>query len=67
MILENVASISRGKYIPVKWYDIINHRESNDEERTGDEIAADVIKRIGLTFGGDEANGFDDATGETSA
>ena len=67
MLLENVASISRGKYIPVKWYDIINHRESNEEERTGDEIAADIINRIGLKFGGEDLSGLDDATSETSS
>ena len=51
---ENVAAIiPNGKYISVKWYDLCDNKIEEEDNRTGDEVAADVIKRIGLSFGGD--------------
>ena len=51
---ENVAAqIPNGKYIAVKWYDLCDNKAEEEDNRTGDEIAADVIKRMGLSFGGD--------------
>lgn len=50
IITENTArSAVGGTYITKRWIEIEMHGNEADE-RSGDEIAADVIKRIGLTF-----------------
>ena len=59
LLVENVATVTTGKYISAKWADICDNKNKEDDNRTGDEIAADVIKHIGLSFGGDSTNGFD--------
>ena len=46
IISENTAKISRGSYINVKLADIINPKPV--DKRTGEEIAADIIKRSGI-------------------
>ena len=46
LIAENTANISRGQYMKSRYYDII-HRAKVDN-RTGDEIVEDIIKRAGL-------------------
>ena len=38
------------KFIPKPFYEII-HPEPEQEEKTGDEIAADIMTRAGLKFG----------------
>lgn len=67
LLLEDVATITTGKYISAKWFDICDNKRDEEDDRTGDEIAADVINRIGLSFGGDSANGFNGTTGEVNA
>ena len=54
IITENTAKMCGGSYITVKFYDIINPKPVGNQ--TGEEIAADVIKRLGLNFkeGGNE-------------
>ena len=43
---ENTAKISGGSYITAKFADIINPNPVDN--RTGEEIAADIIKRAGI-------------------
>lgn len=47
---ENIASITKGKYIPKTWIELCEPQAKDD--RTGDEVASDVIIRLGLSFGG---------------
>ena len=46
MVTENTAKISGGAYITVKLSDILNPKPVDN--RTGEEIAADIIKRAGI-------------------
>ena len=59
LIAENTAKQCEGQYISKRYYDVahgdMNGSQSADS-RSGEEIAADVIKRLGLNFkeGGNE-------------
>ena len=46
MVTENTAKISNGSYTVAKFSDIINPKPVDN--RTGEEIAADIIKRAGI-------------------
>ena len=46
MVTENTAKISNGSYTVAKFEDILNPKQV--ENRTGEEIAADIIKRAGI-------------------
>ena len=46
IISENTAKIGGGSYITAKLSDIINPKPADN--RTGEEIAADIIKRAGI-------------------
>ena len=46
IISENTAKVGGGSYITAKFADIINPKPV--EKRTGEEIAADIIKRAGI-------------------
>ena len=46
IITENTAKIGGGAYITVKLADILNPKQV--ENITGEEIAADIIKRAGI-------------------
>ena len=46
IISENTAKMCGGSYITAKFADIINPKPI--EKRTGEEIAADIIKRAGI-------------------
>lgn len=46
IISENTAKMCGGSYITAKLADIINPKLVDD--RTGEEIAADIIKRAGI-------------------
>ena len=46
MISENTAKISNGSYTVAKFEDIINPKPVDN--RTGEEIAADIIKLAGI-------------------
>ena len=46
IISENTAKVGGGSYITAKFFDIINPKPVDN--RTGDEIAADIIKRAGI-------------------
>lgn len=45
-ITENTARYAGGRYQTRRWLDVAHPRDT----RTGDEIAAEVIRRAGLTF-----------------
>ena len=46
IISENTAKMAGGSYITAKFADIINPKPVDN--RTGEEIAADIIKRTGI-------------------
>ena len=46
IITENTAKIGGGSYITVKLDDILNPKPVDN--RTGEEIASDIIKRAGI-------------------
>ena len=46
IISENTAKIGGGSYITAKLSDIINPKPADN--RTGEEIAADIIERAGI-------------------
>ena len=46
MAAENTAKMSRGSYTTVRFYDFINPKPVDN--RSGNEIAADIIKRAGI-------------------
>ena len=46
MATENTAKLSQGTYTAARFYDIINQKPIVN--RTGEEIAADIIKRAGI-------------------
>lgn len=46
IIGENTAKISKGSYITAEFTDIINPKPVDN--RNGEEIAADIIKRAGI-------------------
>ena len=43
---ENTAKMSQGSYTTVRFYDFINPKPVDN--RSGNEIAADIIKRAGI-------------------
>lgn len=48
---ENIATLGKGSYIVSRWVDLTE--EKKPDNRSADEIAADVILKAGLSFGGD--------------
>ena len=46
MTTENTAKMSQGSYTAARFYDIINPKPVDN--RSGNEIAADIIKRAGI-------------------
>ena len=46
MVAENTARLSQGTYTEARFYDIINPKPVDN--RTGEEIAADIIKLAGI-------------------
>ena len=46
IISENTAKMGGGSYITAKFADIINPKPVDN--RTGEELAADIIKRAGI-------------------
>ena len=49
----NIASMTQGKYIASSWRDLCHGTAEEQDRRTGDEIAEDVMLKAGLSFGGD--------------
>lgn len=51
LITENTARlVNDGQYMTMRWCDVI--RNEPVDNRSGEEVAADVMKRAGLKFGG---------------
>lgn len=50
----NIAGLTRGKYVSSSWRDLCNGVSAKNQHKSGDEIAADVILKAGLSFGGDK-------------
>lgn len=50
-LIPGVGEVAYGSYIPKRWY---NQEEEAQEEKTGDEIAEEIILRAGLTLKGGE-------------
>ena len=46
IISENTAKMGGGSYVTAKFSDIINPKPADN--RTGEQIAADIIKRAGI-------------------
>ena len=46
MATENTAKMSQGAYTAARFYDIINPKPTDN--RTGEEIAAEIINRAGI-------------------
>ena len=46
MATENTAKMSQGSYTAARFYDIINPKPVDN--RTGEELAADIIKLAGI-------------------
>jgi hypothetical protein len=46
MATENTAKMSQGAYTAARFYDIINPKPTDN--RTGEEIATDIINRAGI-------------------
>lgn len=51
-VANSLQNIPQGKYTALTLYDVLYPVENEDEEdeRTGDEIAIDVMTRAGLVF-----------------
>jgi len=50
-VAESIRIYGENKRITTRWIDVI--RKQKEDTRTGDEIAADVVSRLGLIYGGD--------------
>lgn len=50
IISENTARFGGGTFVKQRYYDVINPPRA--DERSGDEIAEDIIKRAGLKVKG---------------
>ena len=47
-ITESVSQAFGGNYLSVSFFDLIDNNKKQTITRTGEEIAADVIKKAGL-------------------
>lgn len=48
-VTDSLQTAPQNKYVGYRWADLFNKRENNDG-RSGDEIAAEVITKVGLSF-----------------
>ena len=53
VLTENTATWPGSKSLAVRYSDVVSSKPK-EKQKTGDEIAADVINRIGLKFKGKE-------------
>jgi len=51
---DSAQLAGENKFITRRWCDIANDLKKPPDNRTGDEVAADVIKRLGLSLKGGE-------------
>lgn len=55
VLTENVAKLSGGMYMPHRLSEITGDtKKPVEDERSGDEIAKEVINKMGLALGGGE-------------
>lgn len=47
-VTESISQAFGGKYLHVSFFDLIDNNKKQTATRTGEEIAADVIKKAGL-------------------
>ena len=47
-VTESISKVFGGKYLYVSFVDLIDNNKKQTVTKTGEEIAADVIKRAGL-------------------
>lgn len=47
-VTESISQAFDGKYLYVSFFDLIDNNKKQTVTKTGEEIAADVIKRAGL-------------------
>ena len=50
-ISDSLQNIPQNKFLTTRYYDLIYNTPQKTDNRTGDEIAADVINRLGLKVG----------------
>lgn len=48
IIGENTSKLGGGSYLTLKFHDLVDPKKPEQDERTGDEIVADVIEKCGL-------------------
>ena len=48
VLTENTAKYAGGAMIKVRYYDMVTNASKPKEEKSGDEIVADIVKRAGL-------------------
>ena len=51
---DSTQLAAENKYITRRWCEIMEDTKKPVDNRTGDEVAADVIKRLGLSLKGGE-------------
>ena len=47
-VTDSLYYMRRNNMLSNRFYDIVNKRTQEQDDRTGDEIAADIINRMGL-------------------
>lgn len=50
-ISDSLQNIPQNKFLTTRYYDLIYNTSQKTDNRTGDEIAADIINRLGLKVG----------------
>lgn len=50
LIAENTAKRVEGQYITKRYIDIVDGTAQAEDDRDGNEIAVDIIQRLGLSF-----------------
>ena len=50
-VSDSLQNIPQNKFLTTRYYDLIYNTQQKADNRTGDEIAADVINRLGLKVG----------------
>lgn len=47
---NSIRGIGRGESLEYMYLDLLNRKIPKEDTRTGDEIAADVVNKLGLRF-----------------
>lgn len=54
-VCNSLQSIPQEKYLTISYDDLINPKDENEEDLSGDEIAFNVIQNAGLNFREEDA------------